>query len=457
MDVGQLVRKIYEENKDKPYLGLFSFDQPALFVIDLALVKDILVKDSHAFADRILSVDESLDPLNSKIMFTLKGQKWKHVRQNLTPTFTSGKMKKMFYLVDNCAKQLVQCIDDTTFKGANALTVKPMMDRYVMDVISRCAFGLDSSSLQHEDAEFSRNMRRAFHFSSLKSFVNLTTFFAPEIQSILRVKIMDQEVESFLRDVVWGAVRFREQNDMEHHDFFAHIMKLRTKGFVRGEEDMFRFEGDNFVAQAFLFFAADFDTSTATLTFALYEMSQNPDVQQRLRMEIEDVLATHGPEVSYDAIQKMTYLEMVMSETHRKYPIVPFLDRKCVSDYTLLSPSGKEALVISRGTGIMIPVTGFHYDPEYFPDPERFDPERFSEENKKSIPRFSYLPFGDGPRSCIGMRFALMQNKAALIHILRNFQVVPCEDTPKKLKLNPKAFLMEPQGDLNLLLKKLPK
>jgi cytochrome P450 family 6 len=117
LGIGHYLQKIYGEHKDKPYVGIFSFDQPSLVIRDLDLVKKILVKDAHSFIDRIISFNERLDPFFGKTMFTLKGQRWRNIRVNLTPVFTSGKMRKMFYLVDKCAKELVHYLERAIAEG----------------------------------------------------------------------------------------------------------------------------------------------------------------------------------------------------------------------------------------------------------------------------------------------------------------------------------------------------
>jgi len=90
------------------------------------------------------------------------------------------------------------------------------------------------------------------------------------------------------------------------------------------------------------------------------------------------------------------------TETLRKYPILPFLDRMSCSDYELPSPTGTGTITLPAGTAIYIPILGLHYDPTYYPEPEKFDPDHFMEENKQSRPNYIYLPFGEGPRMCIG-------------------------------------------------------
>jgi len=92
----------------------------------------------------------------------------------------------------------------------------------------------------------------------------------------------------------------------------------------------------------------------------------------------------------------------VLTETLRKHPIVTFLDRMCYSDYELPAPTGTGTIKLPAGTGVYIPVLGIQFDPTYFPEPEKFDPDRFTEENKCSRPNYTYIPFGEGPRMCIG-------------------------------------------------------
>jgi cytochrome P450 family 6 len=92
----------------------------------------------------------------------------------------------------------------------------------------------------------------------------------------------------------------------------------------------------------------------------------------------------------------------VFTETLRKYPIVPFLERECCSEYQLPAQNGNGTVTLPAGTGVYIPVLGIQFDPLYFPEPEKFDPDRFTEEKRRSIRNFTYIPFGEGPRMCIG-------------------------------------------------------
>ncbi|KAF2887071.1 hypothetical protein ILUMI_19102, partial [Ignelater luminosus] len=195
--------------------------------------------------------------------------------------------------------------------------------------------------------------------------------------------------------------------------------------------------GDRIVAQAGQFFIAGFETVSTTISFTLYELCLQRDIQDRIRSEIKDILIKYG-EITYEGIQEMKYLNMAVCETLRKYPVLPFLDRLCIQDYKV---PGSD-LVIEKGTPVYIPMFGLHYDPEYFPDPDKYDPERFSDENKNHLPGYTYIPFGEGPRACIGERLGLMISKLGLCYLLSEFEVVRCSETPVPITFEKTGILL---------------
>jgi cytochrome P450 family 6 len=115
--IGEQLQRIYNEHSDKPYVGIFLFDKPSLLILDPELVKIILVKDCQNFMDHILSFEENIDPLSANSLPILKGKLWRHIRTNLSPVFTSHKMKMMFYLVDTCGKELADCLEEAAADG----------------------------------------------------------------------------------------------------------------------------------------------------------------------------------------------------------------------------------------------------------------------------------------------------------------------------------------------------
>ncbi|KAJ8967929.1 hypothetical protein NQ314_002570 [Rhamnusium bicolor] len=142
----------------------------------------------------------------------------------------------------------------------------------------------------------------------------------------------------------------------------------------------------------------------------------------------------------------------------RKWPIVLSSDRLCSQSYTIQpSKSDEKPVHIEKGTVVMIPIFGLHRDAQYYPDPERFDPERFSEQNKDNLNTNSYLPFGAGPRGCIGNKISLLQVKTIFYHVLTHFEVVPCRETRIPIELNRKSITLMCEGKVWLGLKPIIK
>nr|XP_042124325.1 cytochrome P450 3A9-like isoform X3 [Peromyscus maniculatus bairdii] len=188
------------------------------------------------------------------------------------------------------------------------------------------------------------------------------------------------------------------------------------------------------MAQSITFMSAGYETTSTTLSFITYLLAIHPNVQKKLQHEIDTVLPNKAP-ATYEALVEMEYLDMVVNETMRLYPVATRINRLSKKDAEI------NGVFIPKGTQVVIPIFVLHRDPKYWPDPEEFRPERFSKENKERINPYTYLPFGYGPRNCIGMRFALINMKLAIVKILQNFSQYPCEETEVPLKLGKKMTL----------------
>lgn len=153
---------------------------------------------------------------------------------------------------------------------------------------------------------------------------------------------------------------------------------------------------EEIAAQVFIFYIAGSETSSATAYYTLYELAQNIELMEKAQEDIKSTMEKHNGELSYEAIMEMKFIDLCVKETLRKYPF-PILTRECTKDY--LVPGSK--FTIQKGTSIVISLLGIHRDESFFPHPEQYDPERFSEE-RKDYNEDMYMPFGVGPRNCIG-------------------------------------------------------
>ncbi|CAG9764029.1 unnamed protein product [Ceutorhynchus assimilis] len=200
------------------------------------------------------------------------------------------------------------------------------------------------------------------------------------------------DVEEFFVNIVLKTIEHREKNQVFRKDFMHLLLQLRNKNLFSDDGKLTKennetgtFTDDEIVTQCFIFFVAGFDTSSLTMTMALYEATKNSEMQDKMRDEIPTKEKYDG-ELTYEAAKELEYVEKVVSETLRRYPVAPSIQRVCTKDYTMPGTD----IEIEKGTHVQIPVRGFHMDPEYYPNPEVFDPERFSNEEKAKS-RICYL------------------------------------------------------------------
>ena len=228
------------------------------------------------------------------------------------------------------------------------------------------------------------------------------------------MRLNNKEVADFFMDLTKNVVNYRETNNIKRNDFLQILINLKNNKNVIDDNIMNATVNvdsstmppglsiEQIAAQTFVFFVAGYETSSSTMAFCLYELAKNPDIQNKLRNEIKNLLKPTNGVITYDNIITGGYLDMVVSETLRKYPTLGHLTRKCNKRSAIPGTN----LVIEEDNRVIIPVYGIHHDPQYYPDPDKFDPERFNEENKAKRPSFTYLPFGEGPRICIGNLFS---------------------------------------------------
>jgi cytochrome P450 family 6 len=408
-------------------------------------VKNVLVRDFDNFRNRGFYYNEQDDPLSAHL-FAIEDNTWKDLRAKLTPTFTSGKMKMMFGTVLETANRMVEHVRPIASRD-EIFDIKDIVSRYSTDVIGTCAFGIECNSINDPEADFRVNGRDFFNPTTLQQYrVFFGTSF-PWLARKLGFRAIQKNVSDFFIGAVNATVKHRKSNNVERKDFMHLLLEIQKKH----ENNSEKFTDLDIAAQAFLFFIAGFETSGSTMTYALYELAKHPEVQERLRKEINDVLEKHNNEITYEATNEMPYLDQVIDEALRKYPAVDNLLRKAERDY--LVPGTKH--VIEKGTQVFIPVFGLHRDPEIYPNPDKFDPERFTAENKGKRHPFAYLPFGEGPRVCIGLRFGVMQTRLGLISVVRNFHILQSADTPQTITFSTTTPVLSPDKPIMLKLKPL--
>nr|CAI5854948.1 unnamed protein product [Callosobruchus analis] len=456
LSMGDQFQILYNRMKSNgwKYGGIYFLTIPSFVVTDLDLIKHILQNDFTHFMNHGVYVNEKADPLTGNL-FNLEDARWRNVRVKLTPTFTSGKLKMMFQTMVACTDGLEDLLLETERKHG-VIDIKDILARFTTDVVGSVGFGIECSSLKDPDSEFRKYGRKLFEGQTfLRRMKQLISFVAPRsFLEKINYKQTDPDIERFFLTLVKDTIRYRERNNISRKDFMHLLLQLKNRGKVAEDDEVIEnaeevqkgtFLTENqLAAQCFVFFVAGFETSATTMLFALYELAVNQNIQKKLRQHCNEVLDRYDNQITYESIMEMTYLDKVVLETLRKHSPIAGLPRVCTKDY----PIPETDVVLKKGTVVHIPIHAIHRDPDHYPDPDKFDPERFNEENKNKRHQFAFLPFGEGPRICIGARFGILQAKVGLLSIIRRFRVTLNKKTLTPLKYQTQLFVTAPKGGI---------
>ncbi|CAG9762922.1 unnamed protein product [Ceutorhynchus assimilis] len=431
--------------------GIYYFGAPKWLPIDPELIKSIVTSDFQHFQAHLPKFSTSLLFNN---IFHMSGDQWRDTRRKLTPTFTSGKMKMMFEILLQKTNGLSDLVDEMA-QIQKPAEIKELIARYTTDVIANIGFGIECDSLKNIDSEFFQTGQNLFKRLLPKKPPTLfkLLLIALGIGNRRRGILDIADLEDFFRNIVFDAVKYRETNNVVRKDFLHLMIQLKNQGSITdlvNEKDVLKKAEDkesmmsmeDLAGQCMLFFTAGFETSSTTTSYALLELAQNQNIQDKLRTEIREILKTNI--LSYESLNEMTYLDNVVSETLRKYPPLSNLPRVCTKSYNIPGTD----IVLDEGTMIDIPLLGLQNDPDFFPEPQKFKPERFNSENKHKILSGTYLPFGEGPRQCLGLRFGLMQTKTALASLINNFKFTLNQKTSYPPEFDPTAPILSVKGGI---------
>jgi len=222
-----------------------------------------------------------------------------------------------------------------------------------------------------------------------------------------------------------NIMKEREQNGRSKPDFVARLSELKNAVAKDPNHESHQGLTEKIItAQGTIFFVAGFETTSNTLSTLCHSLATNPEVQQRAYEEVREVMERHGGKINHETIADMEYLEAVIMENLRMHTPVLAHIRTCKEDCEIAP-----GMLIKKGTIIELPIRASHYQPEFFPNPTKFEPERFLKENADQIIPYTFRAFGGGPRVCIGQRFALNEIKITASKLLSRFEIVESPGT----------------------------
>uniref|UniRef100_A0A8C5YGB1 Thromboxane-A synthase n=1 Tax=Microcebus murinus TaxID=30608 RepID=A0A8C5YGB1_MICMU len=450
-----------------PVCGYYLGRRMFIVISEPDMIKQVLVENFSNFTNRMASGLE-FEPVANSILF-LRDKRWEEIRGVLTAAFSPEKLNELTPLISQACDLLLAHLKCCAESGA-AFDVQRCYCCYATDVVASVAFCTEVDSRTAPEHPFVSHCRRFFQFRIPRALLVLILSFPSVMVPLARIlpnKNRD-ELNGFFNKLIRNVIALRDQQAAEERrrDFLQMVLDARQSSSLVGVEDFDivrevlsstqcragpsrprqpralskPLSVEEIVGQAFIFLIAGYEMVTNTLSFATYLLATNPDCQEKLLREVDLFKEKHvAPE--YRSIQEgLPYLDMVIAETLRMYPPAFRFTREAAQDCEVLGQR------IPAGTVLEMAVGALHRDPEHWPSPEIFNPERFTSEARRQRRPFTYLPFGAGPRSCLGVRLGLLKVKLTLLHVLCKFRFQACAETQVPLQLESKSALGPKNG-----------
>lgn len=337
-------------------------------------------------------------------LLTAEGEHWKFQRRAASPAFRIDALRALVPAFSHSAQETIERIKAMP-RGAS-VDVMQEMQHATLDVIVETILG--GADPEFGYARMARIVSDYIEHMGKPDMLDM--FGTPNwVPRPWGGKGRRRAVE--LQKSAVNAINRRRASGAERKDLLGLLLAARDPETNRGlSDDELR---DNVVT----FIGAGHETTALTLTFALYLIANSPDVQERLLGEVRDVCGDKPIDAAM--VEGLVYHEQVIKEAMRLYPPVAIIDRVATQDIDI-----GDALV-KKGDFTFSLIYIMHRHKLLWENPERFDPERFSPENAKKLHRFQYMPFGAGPRICIGMKFAYMEAVAMLATLVRDLRWLP--------------------------------
>ncbi|XP_036968038.1 cytochrome P450 3A40-like isoform X2 [Acanthopagrus latus] len=399
------------------------------------MIKTVLIKECYSLFTNRRNFRLN-GPLYDAVTIAEDDQ-WRRIRSVLSPSFTSGRLKEMFGIMKHHSATLLTSMKKKADKD-EPLELKEFFGPYSMDIVTSTSFSVDIDSLNNPSDPFVTNIKKMLKFDLFNPLILIISFFpfmAPVFEK-MEFSFFPKSVTDFFYTALQKIKSNRETSKQKGRvDFLQLMIVSQNNKDPSGVEQDKGLSDHEILSQAMIFLFAGYETTSSSLCFVAYNLALNPHIMKRLQEEIDATFPEKAP-IEYQALMQMEYLDCVINESLRLYPILSRLERVAKATVEI------NGLVIPKGMVVMVPTWPLHRNPDLWPDPEAFKPERFSKENKETFDPYTYMPFGAGPRNCIGMRFALVMMKLALVEILQKYSFARCKETEVPLEMDIQGLVM---------------
>lgn len=428
--------------------GFYNGDLPLLVVKDLEFLSYVFVKDFKNFTDRgvLMRTDQEHSVLGNSIIH-VRGANWKRTRSCMSHAFTSNKLKHMMQDLFASTDLFIETLGKVADAGKE-FAMYETLQGLAMDYTGRAAFGLDccfQRELSHPFMETARKVVHGVMTGPFHMIAHCTSTLADIVAPLLW---LNEKLGSFTFSIFGvetsKVVEMRLRNpEARRQDLLQTMLdaweqkKRPNDGDAKSRANMTLQEVELNTTVTMI---AGFETTSAALAYVCYLLAKHEYVQEKVREEVIAAIGECG-KLDYDAVtHRMKYLRAVVDETLRIYPPATlFTTRRAVNDFEY------NGVKYKAGTSIMAPTRQIHMDHRYWPEPHKFDPERFLAENAASRSSIAYQPFGVGPRNCIGERLAILAIIYTVARMVEKYRLTLGE-SQEDLELHFYAAMCAPQN-----------
>ncbi|XP_057334063.1 probable cytochrome P450 28d1 [Microplitis mediator] len=447
-NVSTQLQEIYEAHPADSMVGIYDMRKPVLLIRHPELVKAVLQTEFASFSDHI-TLDPHTDFLLAMDPFFVNGEVWKNMRAVFTSAFSTKKLKFVSSVAKDTCDDFVKFIDkkvvdNNNSKEAVEVNAKVLFSKFTAQLGGSAIFGVEGNAFADVDPPGSfRAMMNSMLEINTSTAIRLNIVLSlPLMGKLLKVSFVPKWVNERFNKIVNDIREMRKNQSINRDDLLQHIID---------HEGSHKY-GNNVSAHAFSFFTEGYESSSLTLSATAYLLAKHPDFQDRAREEVVSVLSKYK-EICYEALNEMTFLDKVFRETMRLFSPVGKFQKICSKPITLQGPDGLSCS-LKPGDEVFISAMGIHYDPEIWENPNEFNPDRFDKDSAESQRKFVHLSFGEGPRVCPGIRMGMLQIKAAMATILKNYIIEPSSKMIEPVTIDPKYFLTSIKGGFWVKLKR---
>jgi cytochrome P450 len=331
-------------------------------------------------------------------LLTSEGDFWKRQRGLIQPAFHRQSILGYAEVMTRAAGRMLD-----SWKERGERNIHEDLMRVTLQIVGQCLYGA-------EVTDAAERVGHAMEVVTGRFLVNASLAMLFRFDIPVRFAIQEWRAIRELNEIIGGIIRERRSSGQPREDLLDMLLRARDADGNPMSDAQLRDE-------VMTLFLAGHETTAIALSWACYLVAQNPNIEAKLVEELQAVLGGRVP--TPEDLPRLRYTEMVIKEAMRLYPAVWGIGRRAIGDCEL------GGYRVPAGSNIFILQWRTQRDSRFFPDPERFDPERWREDPVRSgkIPRFAYFPFGGGPRVCVGASFAMMEATLLLAMIQQRFHL----------------------------------